>query len=117
MVALVKGIGLVHDINTEGHDPSWTHPHRIAPVWREPLKEEVKSLLEKGIVRPSNSPWSSPVVPVRKPDGSLRLCIDYRVLNKITTPDPYPIPRIDELIDELNDAKYLTKIEDFCRSL
>ena len=66
-----EGVGLVHDINTEGHDPSWTHPHRIAPAWREPLKEEVKSLLEKGIVRPSNSPWSSPVVPVRKPDGSL----------------------------------------------
>ena len=54
-----EGVGLVHDINTEGHDPSWTHPHRIAPAWREPLKEEVKSLLEKGIVRPSNSPWSS----------------------------------------------------------
>lgn len=109
--SLGEAVGLVHSINTQGHDPAWTPPHRIAPAWREPLKEEVKSWLEKGIIRPSNSPWSSPVVPVRKPDGSLRLCVDYRALNKITTPDPYPIPRIDELIDELNDAKYLTKID------
>ena len=104
---LGEGVGLSHAINTEGHDPSWTPPHRIAPAWREPLKEEVKSWLEKGIIRP----WSSPVVPVRKPDGSLRLCIDYRNLNKITTPDPFPIPRIDDLIDELNSAKYLTIID------
>lgn len=106
-----EAVRLVHGIATEGHDPSWTPPHRIAPAWKEPLKEEVRSWLEKGIIKPSNSPWSSPVVPVRKPDGSLRLCIDYRALNKITTPDPYPIPRIDDLIDELNDAKYLTKID------
>ena len=109
--SLGEGRGLSHAINTEGHDPSWTPPHRIAPAWREPLKEEVKSWLEQGIIRPSNSPWSSPVVPIRKPDGSLRLCVDYRKLNKITTPDPYPIPRIDDLIDELNSAKYLTKID------
>ena len=106
-----EAVGLVHEISTEGHDPSWTPPHRIAPAWRAPLKDEVRAWLEQGIIKPSNSPWSSPVVPVRKPDGSLRLCIDYRALNKITTPDPYPIPRIDDLIDELNDAKYLTKID------
>ena len=109
--SLGEAKGLVHDINTEGHDPCWTPPHRIAPAWRDPLKKEVTSWLEKGIIKPSNSPWSSPVVPVRKPDGSLRLCVDYRALNKITTPDPYPIPRIDELIDELNGARYLTKID------
>ena len=106
-----EAVGLVHEISTEGHDPSRTPPHRIAPAWRAPLKDEVRAWLEQGIIKPSNSPWSSPVVPVRKPDGSLRLCIDYRALNKITTPDPYPIPRIDDLIDELNDAKYLTKID------
>ena len=75
------------------------------------LKAEDWSWLEMGIIRPSNSPWSSPVVPTRKPDGSLRLCVDYRNLNKLTTPDPYPIPRIDDFIDELNDARYLTKID------
>ena len=105
-------------INTEAHDPVWRPPHRIAPVWREPLKDEVRSWLERGIIRPSNSPWSSPVVPVGKPDGSLRLSVDCRNLNKIATPDPIAtIPRIDDLIDELNDAKFLTKIKDFCRSL
>ena len=109
--SLGKGVGLSHEINTGSHDPTWTPPHRIAPAWKEPLKEEIKSWQEKGIIRPSKSPWSSPVVPIRKPDGSLRLCIDYRNLNKITTPDPYPIPRIDDLIDELNSAEYLTKID------
>ena len=109
--SLGEAIGLSHDVNTDGHDPCWTPPHRLAPAWREPLKDEVKPLLEKGIIRPSNSPWSSPIVPIRKPDGSLRLCIDYRNLNKITTPDPFPIPRIDDLIDELNSAKYMTKID------
>ena len=109
--SLGEAKGLVHGINTEGHDPCWTPPHRIAPAWRDLLKKKVTSWLEKGIIKPSNSPWSSPVVTVRKPDGSLRLCVDYRALNKITTPDPYPIPRIDELIDELNGARYLTKID------
>ena len=91
--SLGEAIGLSHDVNTDGHDPCWTPPHRLAPAWREPLKDEVKPLLEKGIIRPSNSPWSSPIVPIRKPDGSLRLCIDYRNLNKITTPGPLPNPQ------------------------
>ena len=109
--SLGKGMNFEHEVNTEAHDPIWTPPHRIAPAWREPLKVEVMSWVEMGIIRPSNSPWSSPVVPVRKPDGSFRLCVDYQNLNKLTTPDPYPIPRIDDLIDELNDARYLTKID------
>ena len=108
---LGEGKGLLHVINTDSHDPMWTAPHRLAPAWKEPLREEVISLLKQKVIRPSTSPWSSPIVPIRKPDGSLRMCIDYRNLNKITTPDPFPIPRIDDLIDELSNATYLTKID------
>ena len=75
------------------------------------LLQEIRTWLDQGIITPSSSPWSSPVVLVRKPDGSLRLCVIYTGLNKVTTPDPYPIPRIDDLIDQLNIAKYLTKID------
>ena len=108
---LGEGKGLLHVINTDSHDPMWTVPHRLAPAWKESLREEVISLLKQKVNRPSTSPWSSPIVPIRKPDGSLRMCIDYRNLNKITIPDPFPIPRIDDLIDELSNATYLTKID------
>ena len=72
---------------------------------------EVLSLLEQGIVRPSLSPWSSPMVPVRKPDGSVRLCIDFSKVNSITTPDPYAMLLIDDLIDQLGEAKILSKMD------
>ena len=108
---LGEGVGLEHAINTATDNPVWTPPHRIAPAWKEPLREEIKTLLKQGIIRPSNSPWSSPVFPVRKPNGSLRLCIDFHNLNKGTVLDQYPIPRIDDLIDLLSKANYLTKID------
>ena len=76
-VSLGEGISLEHVINTEAHDPVSTSHHWIAPAWREPLKDEVRSWLEQGIIRLSNSPWSSPAIPVRKPNRSLRLCVGY----------------------------------------
>ena len=75
------------------------------------LRAEIESLLQAGIIRPSMSPWSFPVVPVRKPDGSVRLCIDYRKVNAVTTPDPFAIPLIDCLIDQLGEATSLTKLD------
>ena len=96
---LGEGKGLMHVINTDSHDPMWAAPHRLAPAWKEPLREEVISLLRQRVIRSSTSPWSSPIVPIWKPDGSLRMCIVYRNLNKITTPDPFTIPRLDDLID------------------
>ena len=71
----------------------------------------MKMLLENGLIRPSGSPWASPVVLVAKTDGGVRLCVDYRRLNGITKPDPFPLPRIDELIDGLARARYLTTLE------
>ena len=69
--SLGEGISIEHVINTEAHDPVWTSPHWIAPAWREPLKDEVRLWLEQGIIRPSNSPWSSPAVPMAKHSSSV----------------------------------------------
>ncbi|MCI79881.1 RNA-directed DNA polymerase (Reverse transcriptase), partial [Trifolium medium] len=67
----------------------------------EKLKEQLEELLEKRFVRPSVSPWGAPVLLVKKKYGSMRLCIDYRQLNKATIKNKYPLPRIDDLMDQL----------------
>ncbi len=68
-------------------------------------------MLTKGFIRDSHSPWSSPVLFVKKKDGSLRLCIDYRKLNRVTMKNRYPLPRIDELFDQLKGSCYFSKID------
>ena len=71
----------------------------------------MKDLLDKGFIRPSISPWGEPVLFVRKKDGFLRMCIDYRQLNKVTIKNKYPIPRIDDLFDQLHGASHFSKID------
>ena len=68
-------------------------------------------MLKKGFIRPSTSPWGSPIVLVRKKDVSWRICIDYRALDKITIKNRYPLPRIDDLIDQLKEAVYFSKLD------
>jgi len=77
----------------------------------EELKKQLQELQEKGYIRPSSSPWGSPVLSVKKKDCSLRICIDYRSLNEVTIKNKYPLPRIDDLFDQLKDAKYFSKID------
>ncbi|KAH0764840.1 hypothetical protein KY285_000711 [Solanum tuberosum] len=86
-------------------------PYRMAPKELKKLKEKLKDLLEKGFIRPSVSPWGAPVLFVRKKDDSLRMCIDYRHLNKVTIKNKYPLSRIDDLFYQLQGATYFSKID------
>ncbi|XP_057543228.1 uncharacterized protein LOC130821457 [Amaranthus tricolor] len=86
-------------------------PYRFAPAELAELKKQLDELLEKGFIRPSVSPWGAPVLFVRKKDGSMRLCIDYREINKITIKNRYPLPRIDDLFDQLGGARVFSKID------
>ena len=86
-------------------------PYRMAPAELKELKLQLQELLNQGFIRPSVSPWGSPVLFVKKKDGTLRLCIDYRELNKVTIKNKYPLPRIDDLFDQLQGAAILSKID------
>ena len=95
---------------TPGTDPISIPPYRMAPAELKELKVQIQDLIEKGFIRPSTSPWGAPVLFVKKKDGSLRLCIDYRQLNKVTVKNKYPLPRIDDLFDQLQGAQCFFKI-------
>ena len=86
-------------------------PYRMAPSELKELKVQLQELLDKGFIRPSFSPWGAPVLFVKKKDGTLRLCIDYRELNKVTIKNKYPLPRIDDLFDQLQGASVFSKID------
>ena len=94
-----------------GAEPISKAPYRMAPLELQELKEQLQELLERGVIRPSVSPWGAPVLFVKKKDGSMRLCIDYRELNRVTIRNRYPLPRIDDLFDQLQGAKYFSKID------
>ncbi|KAL4025562.1 hypothetical protein IC575_013964 [Cucumis melo] len=86
-------------------------PYRMAPAELKELKVQLQELLDKGFIRPSVSPWGVPVLFVKKKDGSMRLCIDYRKLNKVTIKNRYPLLRIDDLFDQLQGATVFSKID------
>ena len=100
-----------HSIDTGTSKPITQQPYRIPSKWKELLEEEVQQLLTLGIIRPSKSPWAAPVVCVQKKDKTLRMCIDYRRLNAVTKDDLYPLPRIEELLDTVSGANYITTID------
>ena len=75
------------------------------------LKKQLEELQRIGFIRPSSSPWGAPVLFVKKKDGSMRLCVDYRALNDVTIKNKYPLPRIDDLFDQLKGAKHFSKID------
>ncbi|GJT23447.1 putative reverse transcriptase domain-containing protein [Tanacetum coccineum] len=86
-------------------------PYRLAPLEIQELSKQLQELQDKGFIRPSHSPWGAPGLFVKKKDGSLRMCIDYRELNKFTIKNCYPLPRIDDLFDQLQGARYFSKID------
>jgi hypothetical protein len=94
-----------------GTAPIAKRPYRMAPTKLVELKLQIIELQQKGYIRPSSSPWGAPVLFVTKKDGSMRMCIDYRSLNEVTIKNKYPLPRIDDLFDQLQGAKYFSKID------
>ncbi|XP_075507418.1 uncharacterized protein LOC142544243 [Primulina tabacum] len=110
--------GMVPDCEIEfeinlvpGATPISKAPYRMAPAELNELKEQLRELLDKKQIRPSVSPWGAPVLFVKKKDGSMRLRIDYRELNKITIKNRYPLPRIDDLFDQLKGATVFSKLD------
>ncbi|RVX19278.1 Transposon Ty3-I Gag-Pol polyprotein [Vitis vinifera] len=94
-----------------GTDPISVSPYRMAPLELKELKTQLDELLGKGFIHPSTSPLGAPVLFVKKKDDTLRLCINYRKLNRVTVKNKYPLPRIDDLFDQLKGAKYFSKID------
>ena len=86
-------------------------PHRMTPVELQELRVQLQKLLDKGFIRPSTSPWCAPVLFAKKKDKTLRLCIDYKQLNRVTIKDRYPLPRIDDLFVQLRGARIYSKID------
>ena len=94
-----------------GTSPISMTPHRMTPVELQELKVQIQGLLDKGFIRSSTSPWGAPVLFAKKKDKTLRLCIDYRQLNRVTIKNRYPLPSIDDLFDQLRGARVYSKID------
>ena len=100
-----------HIINTAGHPPIRQPPRRMPFALRGHVDKLVKEMLEQQVIVPSASPWASPVVLVRKKDGGVRFCVDYRKLNSETKLDEFPLPRVDDTLNLLSGARYFTTLD------
>ena len=94
-----------------GAQPVRIRPYHYSPIQKNEIDRQVQQMLQTGVVRPSTSDFASPVLLVRKKDGSWRFCVDYRHLNAITTKHKHPMPVVDELLDEISGAQYFTKLD------
>lgn len=102
---------LPHTITTSTNRPIAHRAYRHSQTENQEINRQVGGMLQKKIIRPSTSPWSSPVVLARKKDGTWRFCVDYRELNAIALRDMYPLPRIDDALDALAGAKFFTTLD------
>ena len=100
-----------HRIKLTDNTPFKQRHRRVPPAQYEEVKQHLKSLLDDGIIRESHSPWCSPIVLVRKRDGSLRLCIDYRKLNARTVKDAYALPRIEESLEAMAGCSWFSTLD------
>ena len=100
-----------HHIETGEALPVRQVPYRVPHAFREQVDRELKDMLEHGIIEHSSSDWASPIVVVPKKDKTVHLCVDYRKLNAVSKSDAYPMPRIDDLIDRVGNANYITTLD------
>ena len=102
---------IYHDVDVGDANPIKQHPYRMNPLKQRHCQTEIDYMLENDIIEPSSSPWSSPCLLVPKPDGSFRFCTDFRKVNSLTKTDSYPLPRIEDCIDKVGNAKYVSKFD------
>ena len=100
-----------HNIEVENERPINCPPYHAGPKERQVIETQINEMLESDVIKPSKSPWASPIVLVKKKDNSVRFCIDYRKLNKITKKDVYPLPRIDDSLNALGRARYFSSFD------
>ncbi|EGD83143.1 hypothetical protein PTSG_12079 [Salpingoeca rosetta] len=98
-------------IDTGDHPPVSRHPYRRSATERAVIEETVQQFLKDGVIKPSFSPWASPVVLVKKKSGEWRFCVDYRKLNAVTVPDAFPMPRLDDTLDNMGGASFFTTLD------
>jgi hypothetical protein len=94
-----------------GTSPIAKRPYRMEAPELAVLKKQLGELQQSGFIRPSSSPWGAPVLFVEKKDKSMRMCLDYRSLNEVTIKNKYPLPRVDDLFNQLKGAKYFSKVD------
>ena len=102
---------IYHDADIEGSKPIKQHPYRMNLTKLQYLREEIQYLLDNDFIEPSQSDWSSPSILVPKPDGTFRMCTGYRKVNSVTKTDSFPVPRMDDCIDNIGQAKYVTEFD------
>ena len=100
-----------HSIPTGNAKPIYHQPRRVPLAWAEKFREEISGMLKAGVIGPSTSPRTSPIVPVRKKDGETRVCIDYRKLNTVTEEDRYPMPHIEEMLEKLGKTEFISTLD------
>ena len=98
-------------VDTGQNHPIQQVPYKLPDAIKQKVKAEVDSLVANGIIRRSTSPWASPIVPVKKPDSSVHLCVDYRRLNDVTIPDPFYMPTLDEVVSAIGENNVISKLD------
>ena len=107
--SLVKN--MKHRIITDNALPVNKKPHRIPHAWDNEVNKQIKEMLDNGIIRPSSSPWNSPIILVKKKDNSTRFVCDFRGLNDVTKKDAYPLPHIRDVLDRMQGSQYWTTLD------
>lgn len=109
--SVIKSPAYEMEIQLENQTPFYYHPRRLSYVEKSEVREMIQELLEKGIIKPSDSPYASPIVLVKKKNGDTRMCVDYRALNKLTVRDNFPLPLIEDCLEYLNNKKVFTLLD------